>query len=442
MHRTWLVARREYLHNIRQPSFLFAAFGTPLMIVIIFGVAMFFAMRSTEGIRERIEAGEYQLGFVDQSGLVPQDIPAQGFSEEQVPFPQVYVRFETSDDARAALDARDIDAYFVVAADYIQTGNVALYSYDTEVTTPLQRHINGLLNASLSLDLVTELPVERITRPIASEGLSIFTLDTGRELDQRTLPTLIILPMFFAIVFTLATQITSGYLMSGLVEEKSNRMMEMLVTSITPMQMLSGKILGLGALGLTQLAVWIAGAGVVFVLGRDLPMLENAVFPIDLVLVALLYCVLGYFLTAAVMAGIGAVVGSEQESRQYAGIISLVQFVPYFFLVQFLTSPDGIAPVALSIIPFTSPMAMIMRYGLTTVPMWQLALSVGLLLVTTVVVMWMSARFFRWGLLMYGKRFSLRTVWAVISGQAEVGTVVARSENGGGGMARASGREV
>jgi len=425
MHRTWLVARREYLHNVRQPSFLFAAFGTPLLIVIVFAIAMFFAWNSGEGIRDRIEAGEYRLGYVDQAGLIPEDIPAQDFSEEHVAHPEMFVRFDTPESARDALDADEIGAYFVIVDDYVQSGNVELYSYDTEVTGPLERPISGLLNASLSMDLDIELPVERITRPIASQGLSIFTLDTDREVDQRTLPALILLPMFFAIVFTLATQITSGYLMSGLVDEKSNRMMEMLVTSITPMQLLSGKILGLGALGLTQLAVWIGGAGIVFVLGRDLPVLENAAFPLELLLVAIVYFVLGYFLTAAAMAGIGAVVGSEQESRQYAGIISLVQFVPYFFLVQFLNNPDGAAPVALSIIPFTAPMAMIIRYGLTTVPMWQLALSMGLLLLTTMGVMWLSARFFRWGLLMYGKRFNLRTVWAVMTGRAEVGTVAA-----------------
>lgn len=428
MHRLLLVAKREYLHNVRQPSFLFAALGMPLLLVVIFGISIFFAMRSGEGIRERIDAGEYRLGFVDLAGLIPDDIQAQGFSEQQVRNPAMFIRFESVSAARSALDDREIDAYFVVAADYMQTGNVELVSYDTDTTMPLQRPISGLLNASLSRELNGELPVERITNPIASQGLSIFTLDTGREVDQRTIPTLIGLPFFFAVVFTLATQITSGFLMSGLVEEKSNRIMEVLVTSISPMQMLSGKILGLGALGLTQLVVWVGGAGVVFVLGRNLPVLENAVFPFDLLLVAVVYFILGYFLTAAIMAGIGAVVGSEQESRQYAGIISLVQFVPYFFLVQFLTNPDGFAPVFLSIFPFTSPMGMILRFGLTTVPMWQLALSVGLLLLTTLGTAWLAARFFHWGLLMYGKRFSLRTVWAVISGRAEAGTVVASTK--------------
>jgi ABC-2 type transport system permease protein len=116
------------------------------------------------------------------------------------------------------------------------------------------------------------------------------------------------------------------------------------------------------------------------------------------------------------MAGIGAVVDSEQESRQLAFFVTFPLFVPYFFLVQFLIQPNETIPVVLSLFPFTAPMSMMMRLGVTTVPAWQLALSVVLLLLTTVLFTWASVKVFRWGLLLYGKKFRLREVWAVLRG--------------------------
>jgi ABC-2 type transport system permease protein len=233
------------------------------------------------------------------------------------------------------------------------------------------------------------------------------TLDNGRIVRDSGIAGLFIAPIIFVMVFILASQTTSGYLMSGVVEEKTNRIMEILVTSVTPLQLLSGKIVGLGLLGLTQLVIWLIGGYVALRLGQGTDLLSGVSFPPDMIIIGLVYFLLGYFFLASVMAGIGAVAGSEQESRQISGIFSLALALPFFAIVPFLTDPDSLIVVFMTIFPLTSPVAVILRMGFAAIPTWQLVASMALLLVTTLVVMWASARIFRWSLLLYGKRPSI-----------------------------------
>ncbi|MCA9915557.1 MAG: ABC transporter permease, partial [Anaerolineae bacterium] len=197
-------------------------------------------------------------------------------------------------------------------------------------------------------------------------------------------------------------------LMNGIVEEKTNRVMEILVTSVTPTQLLTGKIIGLGLLGLTQMVIWGVAGGVAIALGQSLPFLSGVTFPTDLALLALVYFVLSYFLIASLMAGVGVVANSEQESRQFSSFISLMWVLPFFFVAQFIDDPNGVVPILLTLIPITSPISALMRVGLSAVPAWQIIASLAILFVTMIFTAWGSARVFRWGMLRYGKRVSLR----------------------------------
>src|SRR5262249_32410961 len=139
--------------------------------------------------------------------------------------------------------------------------------------------------------------------------------------------------------------------------EKTNRIMEILITSVTPMQMLLGKIIGLGALGLTQLTVWVVAGGLLIRFGQAAPALNGITFPTDLLLVFGVYFILSYFLLASLLAGLGAIAGSEQESRQYSGVISVLFVIPVALIVVFINDPNGTVPTILSFIPFTAPMS-------------------------------------------------------------------------------------
>jgi ABC-2 type transport system permease protein len=144
--------------------------------------------------------------------------------------------------------------------------------------------------------------------------------------------------------------------------------------------------------------------------------------------VTLIYFMLNYFLLASLMAGIGAVVGAEQESRQVGGIISLIVVIPFFFFSSFISDPNGTAPLVLSLIPLTAPISVILRMSFGTIPAWQLALSLAILLISTIIVAWGSGRVFRWALLMYGKRPTPRELLRAIRGSSQMGTVAASQE--------------
>lgn len=413
------VAWREYYYNLRRPAFLFAAFGTPIII------AASFFLGGAFGDDNNIEdlAAYGQVGYVDLSEaqvLAPEKKP-----EDQ---PDVFVRYEDEAAARAALDEGNLKAFFVLPANYLASGRLNLYSYES-VPDNVKDLIDSFLLLNLSDGLETDIPIERVRDTVTD--MTVKLADSGRVVDEGGLFFLLMLPMLFAILLMTSSFTTSGFLMSGLVEEKTNRVIEVLVTSVTPMQLLAGKILGLCLLGLTQVLILIISGFVGMVLAQRLDFLTDALIPVDMAILGIIYYLLSYFLLAAFLAGIGAVAGSEQESRQFSAFLTIPFMIPLFFIVNFILDPNGTGPVILSLIPITAPMAMMIRVGVTNVPTWQIIASLGILALTVIVTIWFSARVFRWGLLLYGKRLDLRQLLRVILRRedTQMATTVAHSVN-------------
>ncbi|MFN8419189.1 MAG: ABC transporter permease [Anaerolineae bacterium] len=201
-------------------------------------------------------------------------------------------------------------------------------------------------------------------------------------------------------------------------------MMEMFLTSARPTEMLWGKVLGLGALGITQLLIWGGiGLGITAAQGTlDIQRtLANYSITPSYILLLLVFFLLGYLIYGTLMAGLAALVNAEQEGRQYAGIFSLLLMVPIFFIVQFLQSPNTGTPRFLSLFPLTSPTAMIMRASWGTVDAGEIALSIGLLIVSIIAIIWIAARLMRLGMLNYGKKLGPREI---IRGLLEGRTIV------------------
>jgi len=399
MHRIGLIARYEFLSNIRKRSFLVASIGMPIFTVIIFVIIALVAVDSETNV-DRFA----KVGMVDQSGVIANLAILDGtLADGERPIE--FIAFADANSARAALDASDIGAYFVLEADYYTTGRVVLVS-SSGSPEALTDRLNLLLIRNLSTGIDPTL-LERILDPTTR---SVRDLSTGRLLPPEGIIFLVLTPIIFAAIFMIAGTTTSGYLMSGVVEEKTNRIMEILITAVTPMQLLAGKILGLGLLGLFQLVIWAVLGVVGGVLSQSLSsdVLSGFYIAPDLLALMIIYFLLGYFTLATVMAGIGAVVGSEQESRQFSGIVTLLFVVPFIAFVTFIIDPNGVVPTVLSIIPLTSPTSMIMRASFTIVPPEQLLLSLALLVAFNLLVLWVSARIFRLTLLLVGNPLSAR----------------------------------
>lgn len=397
MSKVWLVAQREYWYNLRRRSFLFAVFGVPLFTFVIWFIVFAVVIKNEEDVGQ---VGK--VGYVDAAGILGDAVIPTDSAD-------LFTAYPNDEAARKALDDKEVGAYFKVTEDYMSTGNVEMYSYSS-VPSALEGKVDAFLLANLSRKL-EGVPLDRIKQPV---DLVVHINDSGRDITEANFPALFFIPLIFAMVFIMASGTTSGFLMNGIVEEKTNRIMEILITSVTPLQILLGKIIGLGALGLTQLVVWGVSAGLLIRFGQAIPALNGISFPTDLVIVFLIYFLLSYFLLSSLMAGLGAIAGSEQESRQYSSIISLLFVIPFFFITSFLNDPNGTLPLVLTMIPFTAPLTVLLRLGFSSVPTWQLIASIVILLLTSLVIVWASARVFRWGLLMYGKRPTPREIWHVI----------------------------
>lgn len=407
MHNVWLVAKHEFLTNIRKPSFLFAAFGVPLMMVALFAVVFYAQSASIEGgiVAEHI-------GYIDQIDTVV-------VTNDQ------FTPYENVQTATSALENGEIDTFFVLTPLYMSTGNVPLYSQGN-VSQETRQTIKRYIVENVASDLDNSLSTERLLRPV---DISLYLESTQRALTFEGLIGLMIVPMIFVITMMMALQLSSTFLMAGIVEEKSNHIMEILITSITPYQLLLGKLLGLGTLGLVQLLV-ILGLGLASVLFQnDLGFLSAISLPLDFVLLVLVYFVLTYFLIGSLLAGIGAISNSEQESRTLAGIFTLTQAIPFFFFSVLLTNPDSPLFVFFTLFPMTAALTYMLRFPFTAIPTWQIILSIVLLLLATLMIIWAASKVFRWALLLEGKRPNPGTLLRVIFGRSEMGIIPTQSSN-------------
>jgi ABC-2 type transport system permease protein len=418
MEKIFTVAKREFTYNIRRPSFLFAVLGLPLIFVVVFGIIFLTAQDDNTDLNEW-----GKVGYVDNT---PINVLGQGAAPEE--YPDLFVPYESLDTARAALDEGEIAAYFELPTVYMLTGRVNLY---TAGDTPgnLNDVIEEFLLVNLTAGQNLALPLDRIQE---GADMTVQSAQTGREATQGGVFAMLMLPVIFAFLLVMASLTSSGFLMNGLVEERTNRVIEILVTSTTPMQLLLGKIIGLGLLGLTQVLVLLGAGYLLLSLGSGLEFLQGVEIPLDMAAMAIVYFILTYFMLAALLSAISVMANSEQESRQISSFVTIPFMIPYMLLFTFISDPNGTLPQVLSFIPFTAPMSVLIRLGLSEVPTWQILASMGIMLLTTIFLIWGAAKVFRWGLLLYGKRFSMGEIWRVVTRRnAEMGTSVATTTQEG-----------
>lgn len=436
-----LVLKREYVFNFKRKSFLFTAFGIPLLTLAV----MFLIIRFTVG-QETNLADFSLLGVVDRAGIVsdlstpPNEKDAPEYTlvtdpalvtpEGDDPAAREAYFAALENAARQQFDAGDLDGYLVIADDYILTGQVDLYTRNN-IPEALSRNITAFMRQQLAAIVPDSVPVspDLLANPVEEVFRDI---DTGKELSESALAGRMMLPFIFVFIYFIASSTTAQFLMSGVVEEKENRMMEILATSAHPGDLLWGKMLGLAALSFTQIGLWLGAGLLIILLNEDAREFASGVHfaPLDIALFIVLF-VINFLLFASVMLGIGASVTAEAESRQFAGIFSFINVAPTAMIVTFFINPNGPLPVFFSFFPFTAATGLILRFGMTSVPFWQIALSVVIQVISVLIVMWAATKVFRLGMLMYGKRLTPREFWrAVREGRVALTTAGSGAANG------------
>jgi ABC-2 type transport system permease protein len=391
MAKFWRVFAYEYLRHVKRKRFIFAVVSLPLFLIVIMGVSILSASLSLD-LRP--------VGYVDDAGLLA-GAPAPTDNGLRLVKLQ---RFEDEASAAAALEARRIQGYYILDPSYLETGAVQLVADDS-----LDRPIENQFARYLRSQLVQSQPPE--IRALLMDGIDIevVALDDPEQTEGPASFLQMLLPIVAGILFVMVINTSGGYLLQAVVEEKENRTIEIVITSVSPGQLMAGKIIGNLSVGLTQLLIWLLFPLLGFLVMRAYsPLVQGLYLEAEFVWLLLLTLVPAFILIAALMATIGATATEAREAQQIAGLFTLPVVAPYWFFVPLMTDPHGTLALGLSLFPLTAPVSLPLRAAFADVPLWQSALSISLLWLCAGMALWLAGRAFRQGMLHYGKRLSWR----------------------------------
>ena len=372
MNKPFLVLKDEFLTLIRRPSFLFGMFGVPLIGVLVYIIAGGINKNSQaqsllEGVVSAPQTSGIE-GYVDFSGII-QSLPAS------VP-EGMLVAYPDESAARLALQAGEISAYYLVPEDYLETGEVIYVRPDfNPIGGSGQSELFewvlqvNLLGGDVALATL-------INGPLYLKRISQAPEPQRDEANAMTF----FLPYGVTIIFYVVILGAASLLLSSVAKEKENRVMEVLMSSITPRQLLAGKIAGLGLLGLLQTLVWVGTGRLLLARSAQTFSLPEAFqLPASFLIWGLVFFLLGYAVYASLMAGLGALVPNLREASQATFIVIAPLIIPMFLINVLISDPHGTLSTIMSLFPFTAPVAMMTRLSAGDVPFWQPVLAALLL---------------------------------------------------------------
>lgn len=414
MSNIGLIIEREYSFRIKKKSFWLLTILMPVLFAALVFVPMWLATFQDSEAKTVVimdSTGKYESLFEDTESCVC--IKAEGSMDE-------YRKKEN----------KEITAFLNISAPLSENPDAATLYSSRQLPNNLVRDINHILTEALRNEKLAGFNIENIdsVMQVAKENYSVQTVkwnDDGSE-DKSSSDVATILGMMATLIIYMFIISYGGMVMQGVMEEKTNRIIEVMISSVRPFDLMMGKIIGIGLVGLTQFILWcvltiflIASAGVAMgepvqsVVASDVEMSGlSALFAVPwakLLFFFFLYFVGGYILYGAMFAAIGSALSQQEDSQQFMAPMILFMVFSLYAGIYGAENPDGPLAFWASVIPFSSPMVMMMRLAFD-VPWWELALSLSVLLLTSVFVVWLSARIYRVGILMYGKKPSIMEI--------------------------------
>lgn len=433
MNKILLIIKREYLSRVKKRSFLLVTFLVPLVIIGIYALTIYLTARSFENNKATVHV-------VDQSGMFAGKIE----STKNITFISVAAEENTTDKRERMLEGEGKNFLLIIPPDMATSSHAELISKETagitiqsDISRQLENVLRNIAFADAGIDRTT---VESIHPEVT---LSAKEITAEGEKDSSASASMGI-AMSLSIVVYICLFLYGSQVMRGIIEEKTSRIVEVIISSVKPFQLMMGKIIGIGLVGLTQFILWIvlsatlmgvASAGLID--GRDIQaqieqqqalsngevqpvikpqmgMMGTVKQELDkvdfqlIIITFLLYFFGGYLLYSALFAAVGSAVDSDTETQQFMFPIMIPLLFTYILSFGVLINePNGPLAFWLSMIPFTSPIAMLVRIPFG-VPMWQIGLSLVLLIGGFIFTTWVAARIYRVGILMYGKKASYK----------------------------------
>ncbi|GBD32026.1 MAG: ABC transporter permease [Gemmatimonadales bacterium] len=414
MSKVWVVVRREFMERVRSKWFIVSTVLGPVLMVAFIAVPIIMASRGT---------GERTVAVLDASSggfgerLTEQLDQAPLLRASRVPVP--VGRLEEAADSLAELVGfRALHGFVIVTDAAVEDGKLE-YRGSNVTSIADMSLLRGLLEDAVFAERLSRAGVDPSVVRRARIPLEFTTLKiTGARTTRASGAGSFMLAYVIWFLLYMGILLYGANVMGAVVDEKTSRIVELLVSSLRPFELLAGKILGVGSVGLLQFGIWV-GFAMLALEQRDMiarllgqPGLGAAgsfpEVPLSTAVVFLVYFLLGYFLYAAMFAAVGAMTGSEAEARQAANAVVMVLVLPSLLMIGILNDPAGSLAVALSLIPFTSPIATPVRWAAGEVPPDELVASLVLLLLGLWGVIWVAGRIYRIGILAYGKRPGIR----------------------------------
>ena len=439
MRKLLAIIKREYVQRVRAKMFIVSTVLLPL-VMSLFAIVPAIILNIDAG-------GPLRVAVVDQTGKMFAPLKAAFTNEEaeeaaQQPTPEpqaatpsrrglprmaarqfelteVKTEGRSAEDVRAGLDqqllARQIDGYVILPPDFISTGEAKFFN-----NNPGDMLSRGILHSTLTRAVREQRLAQAHVPPETTKDLfkqvDLDAVKVSAAGEERDSGASFVLVFGVGFIMYLAILMYGQVILGAVIEEKETRIAEILFSSIKPFTLMMGKLVGVSLVALTQLCIWatafsvFAFYGVNLLLSRGVPATIPKI-PFSHYIYFALFFLLGYFIYATIYALVGSMVTTAQEGGQLAMPIILILVVSFYLFLPVSRSPDSQFSFWVSMLPFSAPVAMLVRIVTQTPPFWQIALSLVIGFSTVLLIMWFASRVYRVGMLMYGKRASLPEAW-------------------------------
>ena len=427
MNKIFAVIRREFIERVRTKAFILATLGLPLLMVF----AMVVPAMMMKGTDRTTRVAVIDATSDGTGAAIVAALQKPTFKDGARP-KYAIEHVQRGGDVTPARDslllrtsrevAEPLDGVLILPENTLAAGQVDYFGTNVssfETMGELRRAVSSVVvGTRLERAGVDAGVVAAATRPADMNTIKVSDGKPTGESGEASFLLAYVMGFLLYISVVLFGQQT----MMSVIEEKTSRIMEILASSLRPFQMLLGKVLGVGAVGLLQMGIWV---GTVYMVGQNRTVLAGLLkvpvetmqampipsIPTDLLVVFLTYFGLGFLLFGALFAAVGSMVNSTQEAQQAISGVIMVIMVGFFGVFAVIKDPSGGLGTTLSLIPFTAPFVMPVRWSMSSVPLPQLALSLVIMVASLLGVVWVAGRIYRTGILMYGKKPTLREVF-------------------------------
>jgi len=405
MRNIWLVAKREYLEQVRGRAFKMTTFGVPALFAAIFGIGYLSSLGLGSG---------KHLAVVSSDPVLAAEIKGQIVGDKDAKAKVDVISPGTSADRDALIDrvrSKQIDGFLWVDTPQGQLPT-ATYTSQSSGDFMTGGRLHDAVNHALLDARLIGGGMQRDSANKLVDGVHIQTYQVkkDRSVVKSNAAASFYKGYIMAILLSMTTMIYGMNVARSIIQEKTSRIFEVMLAIAKPTDMLAGKLIGVGAVGLTQIGIWLIAGAVIIgtpmaasVLSGDYSVhvsaTEAILFPV--------YFVLGYLLYSSLFAGLAASCETEQELQMYMHLAAAPTWISFALIMLVINDSNSFWSVAASFFPPTAPIIMFLRMSSQIPPMWQFAVSIGLLLISIVAVLWVSAKLYRVGILMYGKRATL-----------------------------------